>query len=291
MRRTICIAASAVVLTLIAACGAVEPKDDEDLVVEAFAHSGQPAPEILIRRTVDLSTGGAELTAEDVDVELSIDEDVIPYERAAPGRYRPLMDAISPPGAEVRVTVSSAMQHLVGTTTMPPPIEIDSISVVVPPEPVEAVLLDSLSLAPGTSVTGFLYMIEVAVGWEDPGQDGDWYVRTQLAADPSAAPLVIDLFLQSDQTLSETVVPLSSDGRRRWTGIYAVRVESADAPLPEHQLRVSLLRSGRDYARFAWSRDSPDRREPKGNVDGGIGIVAGISVDSLNLTIQPSIEP
>ena len=51
-------------------------------------------------------------------------------------------------------------------------------------------------------------------------------------------------------------------------------------------MKVSLLRSGPDYARFASSRDAPERREPVSNVRGALGIVAGISVDSLLLNVH-----
>ena len=62
--------------------------------------------------------------------------------------------------------------------------------------------------------------------------------------------------------------------------------EVFDAPLPAHHLKASLIRSGADYARFASSRDAPERREPITNVEGGLGIVAGVSVDSLVVAVS-----
>ena len=97
---------------------------------------------------------------------------------------------------------------------------------------------------------------------------------------------MIDFFLLPGQILRERTATRAGSEQRTWTGVYAVPVESKDAALPAHTLRVAVLRSGQDYARFATSRDAPDQREPQSNITGGLGIVAGVSVDSLRIDVQ-----
>ncbi len=117
----------------------------------------------------------------------------------------------------------------------------------------------------------------------EPNADSSW-VRARLrppAAFPSA---VVDFVLLTDATRREA--DLAAGGAvRRWSGVYAVPVDAPSDPLPPHALDVVLLRSGPDYARYALSRTDPDRREPVGNVRGGIGIAAGLALDRRTLVV------
>lgn len=40
---------------LLAACGTVDPADEDQLVIEAFFDTGKPLPDIIVRRTLPLS--------------------------------------------------------------------------------------------------------------------------------------------------------------------------------------------------------------------------------------------
>jgi len=163
--------------------------------------------------------------------------------------------------------------------------------VAVPEKPVRAVLLDSLdirfdSLDVGAR-QGFLYPVEVTLWWktdfDDTGED--FWIETQLKPRTTFSSEIVDFFLLPAEVFRERSVQPDAFGRREWTGVYAVPVDDEADPLPAHELKAALLRSGTDYARFATSRDDPQRREPVSNVAGGIGIVAGISVDSLRVEV------
>src|SRR5690606_41576480 len=104
----------------------------------------------------------------------------------------------------------------------------------------------------------------------------------------SLSSTVIGRLMGADVVLRGGERDLRPGGTRRWRGRYAVGVPNASAPLPEHLLRVSVVRSGEDYARFATSKNEPDRREPITNLEGAVGIFTAVSVDSLRLTVSQS---
>ena len=110
-------------------------------------------------------------------------------------------------------------------------------------------------------------------------------MRTQLRPPASFPSAVVDFLLATGAVERERDVP--GDGAaRRWRGVYAVPVEAPGDPLPPHALEVAVLRSGEDYARYARSRTDPDRRDPDGNVEGGLGIAAGIALDRRTLAVE-----
>ncbi|HEX7071675.1 MAG TPA: hypothetical protein VF190_12755, partial [Rhodothermales bacterium] len=155
------------------------------------------------------------------------------------------------------------------------------------------VLLDSLqldSLQTGAR-SAFVYPVEVTLQWAASNDlaaaavDTSYWIRAQLKPYTEDLPGVIELFFRSEVIVREDRVRVE-DGLRTWTGVYLVPVDSESDPLPEHSLKVALLRSDDDYARFASSRTAPERREPVSNVVGGLGIVAGVSVDSLTVRIR-----
>lgn len=271
-----------------AGCGTVEPGSDEQLVVEAFATTGSTLPEVTLRHTSPLRSGGVEdAPAAPATVGMWLEGEEVPYAHENGGRYLPLSDAVPQAGQRLELQVDGGDAVLRGSTTLPPAIGIDSVRVEPAPVPIEAVLIDSLDLTPGIGVTGYLYLIDVHVFWRDAGARDSSYVRVQLLPDSRFASRVIDLFLRSDEVLQEDAATRPLPGVRQWSGVYAVRVDHPDAPLPGHALRVGLIRSGPDYARYALSREAVDRREPIGNIDGGLGIFAGIAIDSLRVRVGP----
>ena len=289
MRRaaSVIIIAPFCVLLGLAGCKAVESTQDEDLVVEAFIEAGQALPPVVVRASTDLHGQAAvQRMIDDASVEAVLGEQRIPYQSDGGGSYRPALGLEPAVGDEIEVIVDRGDRRASGRTVLPPLITIERFDVTVPDEPEEAVLLDSLNLSPNDSAKGFLYLIQVDIWWQ-PAEWPDSHVRAQLKTDTEVASRVIDLFLRSDEIFVESEAADDTEGLKRWTGIYGVQVDSKESPLPRHRLRISLLRGGTDYARFAWSRTDPTRREPQGNVAGGIGIVAGVAVDSLSVDVTP----
>jgi hypothetical protein len=114
-------------------------------------------------------------------------------------------------------------------------------------------------------------------------------VRAQLRPDADPFPSeVVDFFLEPAEIRREDQFA-KTEGRLQWKGVYAVPVDSSDAPLPPHNLTTSLVRGDTAFASFAQTRTDPDRREPVSNVDGALGVALGVSVDSLARTIQPEV--
>lgn len=281
-------------------CDAVEPGGEPLLVVEGFLDAGKPLPALMLRTTAPLGQpypDDATTAAAGAEVLLLLDGRSVPYEPDAqrPGRYVPATDVAHtvPSRARFDLTVQWQRQRASAAGSIPPPIQIDSIYVDVPDTPVEAVLLDSLYLTDSLGVAvqkGFIYPIEVTLWWADDGlhaaADSAYWIQTRLKPYTPFSSTIVNFFLRPQQILRERSLPVDTYGRRQWTGVYAIPVEAADEPLPPHYVGVALLRSGQDYARFAASRDAPERREPISNVRGGLGIVAGVSVDSTNVRVQ-----
>ncbi len=278
-------------------CDTVVPGSEPVLVVEAFLQTDAPPPTIRLRQTGPLAgpydPNGAQ-SVTDASVILRLDSLDIPYraDPTAPGYYRPERTELRlPPEVAFTLEIVWRGRLIRARDVLPPPIRIDSVQVSFPDAPVPAVLLDSLVLNDSLAIgarQGYLYPVEVTLWWQAPDDpDSTYWVRPHLQPAVPFSSVVVDLFLRTEQVLLEQQSPTDGNGRRRWTGVYAVPVDSARAPLPAHTLRVALLRSGRAYARFAATREFPERREPVSNVDGGLGIVAGIALDSLRLTVNP----
>ena len=272
-------------LIALVGCDVAEPEPAQ-LVVEAFVETGRPLPTVTVRRTADLDDPDAAPPVSDAVVTLTLGGETVDYAPVPglPGQYAPQQVRTAEPGAKLALAVTALSQRATASSLLPAPITLDSVRVVPAAAPVEAVFADSLGLEVRE---GFLYPVDVTLYWTapeaDPNADSSW-VRARLrppAAFPSA---VVDFVLLTDATRREA--DLAAGGAaRRWSGVYAVPVDALDDPLPPHALDVVLLRSGPDYARYALSRTDPDRREPVGNVAGGIGIAAGLALDRRTLAV------
>lgn len=265
----------------LAACDSLPPNRDA-VVVQAFVETGQPLPNLTVTRTGRLD--GAPAPVNDAVVTLEVGASTIRYlpVSAEPGVYGPARPRSVEAGEAFSVVVLAEGRDLRAVSVAPPSIRLDSLRVTPSTAPVRAAFADSLG-APLRE--GFLYTVDVTLYWAaPPGPDTSW-VRARLrppAAFPSA---VVDFLLRTEDTRPEAALATETPGRRAWLGVYAVPVEGPESPLPPHGLDVALLRSGSDYARFALSRDEPGRREPVGNVRGGLGIVAGVSVDRRTVEV------
>lgn len=281
-------------------CDTVAPVDESRLVVQGYLDSGRPLPKIEVRRTLSPADGYDEERAAVTDavVDLVLGDNAIRYasDSIRRGTYLPEDAGDAVPAAGQPYSFRAVWNGNVAEASgiVPPEIEILDVWVSVPDEAVSAVLLDSLALADSLTTglyTGFIYPIEVRVDWKDASAGG-WareqsWIRAQLAPVAAFSTPVVDLFLRSEEIFRELEQGLSA-GRRTWTGVYAVRVAEPDDPLPEHRLRVSIVRAGPEYARFAASKDAPERREPISNLAGAVGIFAAVSVDSVHMAVKPN---
>ncbi len=275
-------------------CDTVVPEDDNLLVIEAYFESGQPLPAIAVQQGTPLSLP---LDARDAyrvsDAELTLDLDgrTVPYRPVPgePGRYLPAVDDAGTVDAYTRFALTAAWRHIHATASgdIPPAIRLDSIRVVAPDVPVDAILVDSLrldTLGLGAQ-KGFIYPVEVTLWWQGES-DAAFWIETQLRPRITFSSAVIDFFLQPLAIGKERDMDQPDAGTRSWQGLYGIPVDAIDAPLPDHALTVMLIRSYEDYARFASTRNQPQRREPRTNLDGAAGIVAGIAIDSLSVDVS-----
>lgn len=286
-------------LLLFAACDSTLPDDPEPrLVVEGFIGTDEPLPEIRLSKTGSLKKPYSPLGAavNDADVLMQIGSRSVSYapDPVRPGVFRPVESSTSPArgGDAFVLTIDWNGERATAGGVVPPPIRLLSADVVVPDEPVSAVLLDSLLLSDSLAVgahKGYIYPVEVTLSWEEIDDPADeFWIRAQLSPYSKFSSTVVDFFLRSEEIFEEAVSSKAAAATRTWTGVYAVGVAAGNDPVPAHDLRISLIRSGRDYARFASSRGTPERREPISNLNGAIGIFTAISVDSTRVRVGPT---
>ena len=294
-------------LLLWARCDTVAPEEGALLVVEAFVDADEPLPAIRLWQTRSPGQSypfDATTAVSDAEVALVLGATQVSYQPldGQPGLYGPAVS--QPVPGRVPLTFEAAWrgQRATAQSTVPPTLKLDSVRVNVPEDPVDGIILDSLFIDPiqldslqldslrTGAVRGLVYLVEVTLWWTvdfaEVGPDSAYWIRTQLKPFLPTRPTFDDFFLRPEQILRERAATHHVQGRRSWTGVYAVPVDTREEPLPPHALRASIIRSGQDYARFVSSRDDPERREPVSNVAGAIGIFAGLSVDSVRVQVE-----
>ena len=289
---------TAALLLLLSRCDTMAPPGEGQLVVEAFIQTGEPLPTITLRQTESLTVAPSDTAvrpARNATVSVQLNGRVVPYRAVTgqPGRYAPETSVTVPPQVPYELSVRWQGQVATAAGRTPPPVRIESIQVEVPPEPVEAILIDSLQrdTLGIPAEEGLLYPVEVTLTWtadfEAMGLDSTYWIQTQLRPFAEFSSTVVDFFLQPEEVFREEAAQRSEAGKPAWTGVYAIPADSAEAPLPHHQLRIALLRGEADYASFATTRDDPDRREPLSNIDGALGIATAITLDVREIDITP----
>lgn len=268
---------------MLAACDVTEP-EPERLVVEAFVETGEELPTVTVRRTAALDDPDAAPPVAGADVTLGIGGEAVRYlpVPGAAGTYAPQVSRTAEAGGAFTLDVTWQGQRAAASSRLPVSIALDSVRVTPSASPVEAVFADSLGLEVRE---GVIYPVTVTLFWTAPEPDTAW-VRARLRPPASFPSAIVDFVLNTDETQREAEYAEEEGSPvRRWSGTYAVPVASLDDPLPPHALDVFVLRSGTDYARYALSRTDPGRREPIGNVEGGIGIVVGVAVDGRTVQV------
>jgi hypothetical protein len=282
---------------LLAGCDSVQPERTGSLVVETFMMSGEPPSDVVLRRTLPLDEtreSGNTAAARGALVEVSIGEDLVRFEENSPGRYATPgeFDRVLEAGDPFRLRVEWEGAVATASGRIPPEIRLDSIVAVVPSEPVEAILVDSLRLDTlgVDATTGFIYPVETTVWWSRAdAYPADTWIHAQLRPQNDFSSVVVDFFLLPEQVFREADAELSFAGNIGWTGLYAIPVDREDEPLPTHTLRVALVRSDDAYADYAVGRFDADGREPPSNVDGALGVAVGVSVDSVLVEIGQDV--
>lgn len=292
-------------LVLMAACDAVRPEDTSTIVVEAYLVAGMPVPGVHVRRTLPLSVPypiDATTAVSGADVTITVADTPIAFQQTDSGYYAPGQHLETPDNAAIALQVNWAGERITATSRVPPRIRIDSVNVQRTDRPVRGLILDALLIDPvildslgvdslriGAQETN-LYLVEVTVHWtvdsSELQADSTWWIRTHLAPALETGGLAEDYFLRTEQVQLERDTDSRTAWHRYWSGVYAVPVESEDAPIPVHNLRVSLLRTPYEYAQFVTGRSSPQDREPPSNVVGARGIFAGLAMDSLVVLVQ-----
>ncbi|MDA0378622.1 MAG: hypothetical protein O3C45_03115 [Bacteroidetes bacterium] len=276
-------------------CDTTRPDQDDLLVVEAWLETGQALPPVRITSTLDVAAPLEPAPPQgDLRVQVEVGGRIHTYlpTLTDPLIYMPeSQDTMRPgPGQTFEVRVEGNGQVVRAAGVLPPVLRLLQASVSIPDHPVPVVLLDSLQLGLDSlaldidATTGFVYPVQVSVEWE--GADPEGWIEARLQPSAAFSSSLLDFFLLPSQVFKESSAVLRNPGQRLWEGVYAVPVASATAPLPEHDLRIVLLRSNDRYAQYASSRTSPVRREPITNVIGGLGFVGGISVDSLRVHVR-----
>ncbi|MFB6099286.1 MAG: DUF4249 family protein [Salinibacter sp.] len=281
-------------------CDLADPVPRKSLVVEAFLKTGRPPPKIILRQTRPLDHPGDRRAhaAQGATVELILDGTSIPYRSAEqPGRYVPVGTHPDVPARvswRLRVQWRGAFARAHGTT--PPPIRLKEMCVDVPEAPVRAIRIDSLrrDSLDIPAKQGYIYPVDVTLRWSAEGlatgEDTTYWVRPRLDFDTTgAASRVVSFFLEPVEVRREDQFR-RRNGRRVWTGVYAVPVDDSTSAFPRHDLTATLTRGDTAFAAFARSRDDPERREPISNVEGALGIATAVALDSLHRRISSDAE-
>ncbi len=295
-----------VMMVLLAACDSLEPDAPDRLVAEGFLTTGSDDVVVKLSRTRPLQEpfprDGTQSAVTDASAFITFNgttHELLPDE-AVPGRYQLNGTADLSAGRAFAFEATWQGQEVYADGALPPPVEIDSFSVSITEAPIQAVLFDSVFVDPAPldslqldslrtgAEEGFVYPVEITLWWEDV--EKDYWVRTRLQPDIRAGGALDNFFLRPEDVQQEAEAKCPEDAAcshstRSWTGVYGVPVQEEDEPLPAHSVLLALIRSDQTYAQFAVSRDDPARRDPVSNVEGGLGIVTGLALDTLRIQI------
>ncbi|MEM1093826.1 MAG: DUF4249 family protein [Bacteroidota bacterium] len=274
-----------------AACDSGGPGAEEQLVIEAFIEAAPSMPRVVVRRSGSLDDRYSleDALVDGATVRARTTDGARLFTQGARGIY--IADTGLRERTPFTIEVEQDGRQARASGLIPPRIALDSIEVRVPEVPVEAVLLEGFNLdSLGVTLDeGFIYPIEVTLRWSRPPDyspaDSMYWIQTRLAPVVPFTATVLDFFLLAEEVFSEQTAWQPQAQQYEWTGVYAILVDARTTPLPIHDVDIGLVRSTEAYARFARTRADRDRREPISNVTGGLGIVAGIALDSVRTRV------
>jgi hypothetical protein len=222
---------------------------------------------------------------------LTVNAATVVYEESTPGHYAPPPDhsRLLQVGDEFGLHVQWEGMLATVAGVIPPPIRFDSIAVDVPSMPVEAVLIDSLRLDTlgVDATTGYIYPVETTAWWTPGSMESfESWIHAQLRPQSDFSSVVVDFFLLPEDVFRESDAEGSTSGPLSWTGLYAIPVDRPEHPLPSHMLRVAIVRSNEAYADYTIGRFDENGQEPPSNIEGALGIAAGVSVDSIQVQLD-----
>ncbi len=251
------------------------------LVVEAYFESGEPLGAVRLSRTAPLA---AMTDSEPVEAEVRVEVDGLSVmylpETANPGSFIPSISVEALPGMEVVLEATTPDGQVSAVTIMPPVIAIDSATVLASPAPVRAaVTID------GATTDRWVYTFGVEIHWTSSEVDDGWWVRPLIRPPEGTPDESGNAFVRLSALAPEDEFANPADPSvRYWEGAYAIIVPGSDDPLPSHEIELVLLRGGLDYAQFLQSA-AGGSGNPIGNVKGGLGIVAGLSIDRVTRVV------
>ncbi len=276
-------------LILLAGCDALEDAPRQPLVVEAFFVPGEPLPIIRVARAAELAIGSP-VAVDDADrVEVAFEGRTVVYVWAGEGYVPQAADTVRS-GVTYHVSVASGRDLATATARVPPRLLLSDLTLTPLDTTVHAVLLDTLRF--DTTATGareaLVYPVLVDAAWATAVSTLPNWIRISVLPSRPIGSEIVSFFFPG-----EVVAPESAFQRgdaSAWSGGYAVPVDSVSGGRPAHRVKVSVVRSEEAYARFVGSADAPERREPVGNVTGGRGLVVGLSLDSIVVSL-PAFVP
>ena len=284
-----------VALLLVPACDSIEPESEDFLVVEGFVKAGEPLPAVRLVQAQSLgATSSAQNAVRDAAVRFTMGQQVVEYLPSGtnPGKYEPIHSLDAPARARFRLDIDWRGKRASTEDIIPPPVRLDSVRVVASQHPVAAILVDTLRLDnPQVGAQkGYIYPVDVQLWWtvdfQETGADSLYWIETRLKPQLDFSSKVLDVFLRTEEVQRENEMGRDAQSRRIWKGVYAVPVTDSLTALPDHTINIQLVRGSKAYGLYAASRNTPERREPISNVDGAIGIVAGVSLDTMNVDVR-----
>ena len=272
-------------------CDTIQPAEEGLLVVSFFPESNRPLPNVRVTQSVLLNRGNRlvdEVLVTDAEVTVLVAGRQYLFDPivSQPGYYKSVQLDTVFSGSRFRIEVKKNEQTAWAEGILPPVISIDSTQYEAPIIPIEAVFADSL----GFEVeAGFMYPVDISLFWPATvtfPQDTLFWIQAGVIPPAKFPSAVLDFFLKEESIIQESSIIQIWNQKKRWKGIYAVSVDSLNVEMPTHQIKIYAIRSNQDYAKYVASRGHPEFREPVHNVQGGLGIVAGISMDTLTLNIE-----
>ena len=286
-------------------CDTAQTDYEQELVIESYAFPEGVLPDVKLSTTLPLDQPngfGDPVPESKVDLRIFNGSVWVGYDSEAPGLFVAAREFFLEEGDTLQLEVRWNQRFAEATTMIPPAMKVESARVIPGEEAVSGLVLDSLFFDPlqvdgirldtlRTGATqGYIYLVEVTVHWRADYLIGDnksdYWIRTQLSPEDFDRGRLDDYFLRPEQLFQERLVSRDEDGFYEWVGVYAIPVETAQDTLPEHRLRVALIRSTQAYAQFVSGTGSPRHREPSSNIQGALGIFAGVSVDTVTVTVN-----